>query len=810
MIQNKIYKNALVTLILSLYHKYLPREYNQIIKCQFLLKDIDSMAKTMLSIVEEGVDTLIAYQIALDLYDNQNNYLLQELSSKITTASQNSINKDKIEKLNSILEGKVQKNVEGLCLSHLNKANDKLFDELKKGVEKCGSTPALGVVIAHSLMYARTRQDETLKQNIPWISKMTNWCRFAATASLGVIHMGNTEKGFDAIKPYLPGSSINPSVYAQSGAYLALGLIYSNTNNPEIVEKLNEALSTSVQQEIMLHGILFSLGLVTMGSGSELNYTKLRDWVYKDDAIIGEAATYAIGLSMYGTRNPHVIEDLFVYAHDTQHEKIIRAIAVSLGLIMYGAEEEADELINKMYQEKDPIIRYGAMYVIGMAYAGTGNSQAFKKLIKVSVSDVNDDVRRAALINVGFIHFKTPQILIEKLKVMHLLSESYNQHVRYGTAMCLGIACAGTHNVEAYNIIEPLLNDPSPLVRQGAFIAGGMIFSQINSKVEPKFDLFKENLDKVNANKEEHNLIKLGALVSQGILELGGKNCVLSLISQTGHNRVGAIIGLALFTQYYYWFPMAHFLSLAISPIVHMGIDESFKVVKNFQIISKVKPSLYNYPVEIKAEDKKTKTVTPAAVLSSQTRMLAKKKSRLGTSSCINTENISLERNFSKTNDVKLTQDDVKLKTSEINILDDNKMVVDDKPKDDKEDEKKEEEKKEEPNEEVLNNPCRILFKQREFIEFPSDQFFVQVNPVKYTGIILLAKIKDVEADYLEEKLKIETNLPSNSGNRVNNEQAAKVDDSKNKGDYKPVPTKEEAEIPEEFDFDLINKKDKE
>lgn len=42
---------------------------------------------------------------------------------------------------------------------------------------------------------------------------------------------------------------------------------------------------------------------------------------------------------------------------------------------------------------------------------------------------------------------------------MKLLSVSYNAHTRYGTALALGIACAGTGYKEALDILEPLLTD---------------------------------------------------------------------------------------------------------------------------------------------------------------------------------------------------------------------------------------------------------------------------------------------------------------------------------------------------------------
>jgi 26S proteasome regulatory subunit N2 len=45
---------------------------------------------------------------------------------------------------------------------------------------------------------------------------------------------------------------------------------------------------------------------------------------------------------------------------------------MGLALISYGIEEAADTLIEQMAREQDPILRYGAMYVLGMAYRYAG------------------------------------------------------------------------------------------------------------------------------------------------------------------------------------------------------------------------------------------------------------------------------------------------------------------------------------------------------------------------------------------------------------------------------------------------------
>merc|ERR1712136_589207 len=107
-----------------------------------------------------------------------------------------------------------------------------------------------------------------------------------------------------------------------------------------------------------------------------------------------------------------------------------------------------------------------------LAYCGTGNNQAVRKLLHVAVSDVNDDVRRAAVTALGFLLFRNPE---QCPSVVSLLAESYNPHVRYGAAMSLGIACAGTGLKDAINILEPLTADPVNYVRQGALLASALV-----------------------------------------------------------------------------------------------------------------------------------------------------------------------------------------------------------------------------------------------------------------------------------------------------------------------------------------------
>ena len=149
--------------------------------------------------------------------------------------------------------------------------------------------------------------------------------------------------------------------------------------------------------EQIKHGGCLGLGLAAMGSHRADVYEQLKFCLYQDDAVTGEAAGLAMGLCELGSKSSGAIEDMVAYAQETQHEKILRGLAVGISLVMYGRLEEADPLIESLTRDKDAILRRSGMYTIAMAYCGTGNNKAIRKLLHVAVSDVNDDVRRAAV-----------------------------------------------------------------------------------------------------------------------------------------------------------------------------------------------------------------------------------------------------------------------------------------------------------------------------------------------------------------------------------------------------------------------------
>ena len=101
----------------------------------------------------------------------------------------------------------------------------------------------------------------------------------------------------------------------------------------------------------------------------------------------------------------------------------------------------------------------------------------------------------------------------------------------------------------------------------------------------------------VQVISDEHNdaMTKYGAILAQGIIDAGGRSVTVSLQSRTGHTSVLAVVGMLVFTQYQYWFPLSHFLSLAFQPIEVNGL-KSNQDITVMMLKSNTKPSDYSSP----------------------------------------------------------------------------------------------------------------------------------------------------------------------------------------------------------------------
>ena len=207
--------------------------------------------------------------------------------------------------------------------------------------------------------------------------------KFSATASLGVVHASHVTEARQLLEPYLPptpeaagGGSVSPAGgYAEGGSLYALGLIHgtgcADTYSQETLTFLRQHLRASHANEVISHGAALGVGLTAMGSADFGIVQELKEVLDTDSAVAGEAAGLAIGMVLTGTGagNTHhqlgsnnaeeineMVAELKNYARETQHEKIIRGIAMGLALMQFGQEEHADATIEELRGDRDPVL----------------------------------------------------------------------------------------------------------------------------------------------------------------------------------------------------------------------------------------------------------------------------------------------------------------------------------------------------------------------------------------------------------------------------------------------------------------------
>lgn len=59
-----------------------------------------------------------------------------------------------------------------------------------------------------------------------------------------------------------------------------------------------------------------------------------------------------MGLVMLGTASEKALDEMISYARETQHEKIIRSLAIGVAFVMYAQREKADGVIEQMSSDK--------------------------------------------------------------------------------------------------------------------------------------------------------------------------------------------------------------------------------------------------------------------------------------------------------------------------------------------------------------------------------------------------------------------------------------------------------------------------
>ena len=98
-------------------------------------------------------------------------------------------------------------------------------------------------------------------------------------------------------------------------------------------------------------------------------------------------------------------------------------------------------------------------------------------------------------------------------------------------------------------------------------------------------------------DKHQPTMAKMGAMLGLGILNAGGRNVTIGLTSNAGFRKMASIVGVMLSLQYWYWYPLMHFMSLSFTPTSMIGLDGEMRMPVDFSATCHKKASMFAYVV---------------------------------------------------------------------------------------------------------------------------------------------------------------------------------------------------------------------
>uniref|UniRef100_A0A914Y4N8 Uncharacterized protein n=1 Tax=Panagrolaimus superbus TaxID=310955 RepID=A0A914Y4N8_9BILA len=239
--------------------------------------------------------------------------------------------------------------------------------------------------------------------NLDLISTTANWNKFNAVATLGLIHRGDESNALNLLDTYLRKGEPDQFGYLQGGALYAYGLIHINHSNPDVIAYFCEQLELATTASVR-HGACLGFGVAALGTCNEKAYKQLYQALYRDDAVVGEAAGTAMGLVMAASLDKRAFDEMVQYISNTDHDKIQRGLRTGLALLAYGRMEEVEPWVTKLLKAKsNDVLRQTAVCMLAMAYAGSGKAEVVRRLLAKVAADPNPDVKRFAVIAVGFV-----------------------------------------------------------------------------------------------------------------------------------------------------------------------------------------------------------------------------------------------------------------------------------------------------------------------------------------------------------------------------------------------------------------------
>ncbi|KAK5998664.1 26S proteasome regulatory subunit rpn-1 [Cladobotryum mycophilum] len=434
-------------------------------------------------------------------------------------------------------------------------------------------------------------------QKEAWVWKTKGDGMMSTVASLGTLLLWDIENGLDSIDRYTYAAE--PEI--QAGAMLAIGIMNSGVrieSEPSFA-LLGDNDKLHHPNPLVRTACLMGLGLSYAGANRE-DIIELLLPIITDSSQemqISAMAALACGLIAIGTSHSEISEAIVTTLMDDDRknqltDKWTRFLALGLGLLYFGRQEEVDVILETLKAVDHPMSKPTAVLAEICAWAGTGAVLKIQELLHIcnehqeeSEDKKGDELLQAyAVIGIALVAMGEEVGQEMVLRQFGHLMHYGEANIRKAVPLAMGLISPSNPQMKVYDTLSRYSHDTDPEVAINAIFAMGMLGAGTNNARLAQ--LLRQLASYYHRDQDALFMVR----IAQGLLHMGkgtlslnpfhSDRQVLSHVSTAGilATMVAMIDPKEFITSNSHY--LLYFLVTAMHPRFLVTLDENLKPLK--------------------------------------------------------------------------------------------------------------------------------------------------------------------------------------------------------------------------------------
>ncbi|KAK3990060.1 armadillo-type protein [Cladorrhinum sp. PSN332] len=367
------------------------------------------------------------------------------------------------------------------------------------------------------------------KEKESWVWKTKEEGMMSTVASIGTLHLWDIENGLDYVDKY----TYLEEEPIQAGAYLAIGIMNSGVRLGEsdpAIALLSDHDKLHHKNPLIRVACIMGLGLSYAGSNNEEVLGHLLSIITDttEEMRVSAMAALSCGLIFVGSSNPEVSEAIITTLLDEDRssqltDKWTRFLALGLGLLFFGRQEEVDVILETLKAVEHPMAKPTAVLAEICAWAGTGAVLKIQELLHICHEHLEDSdekkgdelLQTYAVLGIGLIAMG--EDIGQEMALRHFghLMHYGEANIRRAVPLAMGLVSPSNPQMKVYDTLSRYSHDNDNDVALNAIFAMGLLGAGTNNARLAQ--LLRQLASYYHRDQESLFMVR----IAQGLLHMG-------------------------------------------------------------------------------------------------------------------------------------------------------------------------------------------------------------------------------------------------------------------------------------------------